>query len=692
VTLTWQRKQSYQFAYCRFHQLTNRFMNPSAKNLARLPRRVAGRVKRLAVAEMDKRLLSRRLRQSLETSTVRADKGVVLFFAPEAAVEPHLAQQCVLARSLQDLGHDVLMARCYDLYPHCPAMDMLRLPYEKTEQERRGACISCAQSSFRMLDDYGLPHIDLRRFMTPEKRERVRQALANPPRDLREFEFDGLPFGEACTIDLVLATKVSNFAEAQGNIRVAWLKYIENSLLSYLLIDDICASIPVHSIMHYNDYSLLLGAHLAARKHGATCFTVTHPTHLNLDRRRAVIYPLVGAARYRNISGAWKEWRELALPAPRVAEIGEDLLSRLGALGSTIFSTAKTYGSDARSALGLDPNKKLLVAYTSSLDELFATKMTAAAVEFPLQLPPQPFIDQIDWLHALTQFVECRDDLQLAVRVHPREGNSARSQGESEHLIRLKAEFDREFNHCRFVWPENPISSYDLAEVADVALISWSTIGVELARAGLPVLAAASGPYEFPGESCVEWTETKEAYFQKLDELLTDPVTLKTLSRAYRWYNLMYLGTSLDMSDVFPHSDFNGLPAYHPLAEARTVEAVMVQGRPLQEINHERLVAQQHAGGEAEESQALQDELRRVVHLLLTGQMPGHSLKLRTLQAGQLQPDELEAVLAEAAQEGVNTIIVDGGQVRYLSASVVTERYSPLCARLAPLCGNVAIS
>src|SRR5205807_8907478 len=92
------------------------------------------------------------------------------------------------------------------------------------------------------------------------------------------------------------------------------------------------------------------------------------------------------------------------------------------------------------------------------------------------------------------EYVESHDDLQLAVRIHPREGPNKREGGTSQHLQKLRREFGA-YQHARvrIIWPEDKTSSYDLGEAADLALVSWSSIGLELARLGVPVLTSTRG-------------------------------------------------------------------------------------------------------------------------------------------------------------------------------------------------------
>ena len=143
------------------------------------------------------------------------------------------------------------------------------------------------------------------------------------------------------------------------------------------------------------------------------------------------------------------------------------------------------------------------------------------------------------------------------VRIHPREGANKRESVVSQHLSLLRAAFGGKYAHCRFVWPADAVSSYDLGEAADLVLTSWSTIGLEMARLGAPVLVAFNGAgAPLPRDDFYEWEPTPAEYFEKLRSLLDRPVSAEQIARAYRWYSLLTLGTTLDLADVIPRRRF----------------------------------------------------------------------------------------------------------------------------------------
>jgi hypothetical protein len=285
------------------------------------------------------------------------------------------------------------------------------------------------------------------------------------------------------------------------------------------------------------------------------------------------------------------------------------------------------------------------------------------------------------------RYVSASDDLQLVVRVHPREGANKRESVVSQHLAKLKRAFSGPLPHCRFVWPQDPVSSYDLGEAADLVLTSWSTIGLEMARLGVPVMVAFNGAISAIAEDdFLEWAPTPPAYFDKLRELLERPVTFAQVARAFRWYGLSVLGATLDFSDVVPSSSFAGLPKYQTPREAAALEEIVIRGKDVCDLNLERWRGAQTPQSGERESVELARQLRRFVHFLMTGEDPSHDAPL-WVRSVPGEANESDSAI-EAARDGGRLIEVSGSSVVYHDGSGVSRRYSPMVARLATLCSR----
>lgn len=124
--------------------------------------------------------------------------------------------------------------------------------------------------------------------------------------------------------------------------------------------------------------------------------------------------------------------------------------------------------------------------------------------------------DMTTWLRRTLAYFAGRPDLQFVLRVHPGERNlDGPSVAElvSKELLKLPA-------HMRVVAAGDPINTYDLVAAADLGLVYTTTVGLEMAMSGLPVVVAGRTHYRSKGFTTdpASWDE----YFANLDTLLAD--------------------------------------------------------------------------------------------------------------------------------------------------------------------------
>lgn len=615
----------------------------------------------------------------------------ILFFGPEAGVVPHFASLCLVARTLKELGHEVLFVRCKAIYPRCPVMDMYMLPYQPGTANHQQACPVCFEASHTLLGHYGLEVVELQTFMSQGLVDRAVAAMQRSGGDLLNFSYDGIEFGKMCVQDLVLSTKVSDFSRLDERTRTAWFQYVSSALMGYLMVGEALDAIPTSHVFYHNDYANNIIARLAAEKRGVRATTIGFSAHLVQDRRR---YNLQTGNNWRSAqqcTRTWPSFRGLPLPAATVGQATDDILKRLGSKGGFVYSPAKTFGAeDIRSRLGLRKGPRLLAAFTSSLDELLAGKFIKEALHLPPLSALQPFQNQIEWLEALVARVESRDDEVLVVRVHPREGADKRVAVDSQHLVLLRERFDRPFRNCRFIWPADPLSSYDLGEAADVVLTSWSTIGIDLARLGVPVLHTTQGASPWPVDDFQEWAPTREGYFRTLEALLRRPASLDPLLHAYRWYHLYVMGRSVDLGDVIPAPDYPDLPPFRLPAEAAVLERCTVGNGDIQEVTLERLQESQGKESAAGEERAVMRQLRRLIRFLYTGEdASDRDYRLLLAYPGSDAAGWAARVGLSHPPEGWAIIVVDGDATVFLHGGREVRRHTPMAHRMARLASQL---
>jgi hypothetical protein len=371
---------------------------------------------------------------------------------------------------------------------------------------------------------------------------------------------------------------------------------------------------------------------------------------------------------------------------PTVKAIGDDCLYRMSGSSAFVYSPSRTGSTDdVFASLGLDAKRKVLVAFTSSLDELSANNQYLGGLGFDPYPTRQPFRDQIEWLEALIRHVEHGSDLQLVVRIHPREDANKREAVVSKHLGLLRQHFgSQSYKNIRLVWPQDTVSSYDLMELADVGLTAWSSTALEMVRMGVPVVTAFDLHTPFPTGDVVAWADTQEGYFELLEQALASSPSLERISRSYRWSSLRTLGCAVDLGDVISDPNINQLPEYSLPRAASEIEDALINDRDVLDISRQKLLAAQSQSHKDAEREAMLQQLRRFVWFLCTGEDRHSDYRLFFGKvADESWSNEYDAVLAEA-----------GDVVELITADRRVSRRSRMAGRLASLaaqnCGSNA--
>jgi hypothetical protein len=650
--------------------------------MARIIRAVRSRLVRVVAVAVERneraRLAGRLARQRVDlVSAARDPRPVTLFFAPEAGVGRHFAAHCLLARTLKERGERVLVVRCFDLYPRCIVMDSFSAPADIPPAVREATCRSCAQSSLRMTGEYGLDVVDLRDLVDAAETAAIRKRIAEAAGDLAALEVDGVRIGDFACADAVVNFKLVDPNADGPDVRRIRESYAEGAMMSLRAMQKLLRMFNIRCVVHFNEYAILMGAVMAARNAGIAIGNITI-TYLRATDQRSiqVISHTLKIMGTREALDSWSKWRKLALPVARVREFGSDLRFRMTARSTLVYSPAHSgKGSELFEDLGLSEDRRLLVAYTSSLDELRSLQVMLRAAGEELVFGTQPFRDQIEWLSAIIDYVEASDDLQLVIRVHPREGANKREQKASVHLGQLRQRFSGTYRNVRVVWPQDPVSSYDLAELADVGLTAWTSMSVEMAKMGVPIVVAFDRIVPYPTGEFFTWSATPEGYFRLVREALEAVPSLRQIQLAFRWSNLYALGAALDFSDVVPSADYSDLPTFRTPKVSEIVEQVFVHGRSALELNYAALARCHGPKREHEEIEALCAELRGVIWFLCFGQERTDDYRLFLTNTSECKlPAGYDAVIA-----------LQGHDIEVCTANMSIRRRSRMVARLAEL-------
>lgn len=179
---------------------------------------------------------------------------------------------------------------------------------------------------------------------------------------------------------------------------------------------------------------------------------------------------------------------------------------------------ARVWGKSKRlwqyvSSQGAIETRKML-----NLDERPVVMLAANVLGDSLTLGRDIFASSMtEWITKTVQYFSNRNDVQLVIRVHPGEKLVPQAKSMAAVVVEALPELP---NHIHVIGALDKINTYDLIEIADVGLAYTTTVGLETAMNGRPVISCGQTHYRARGFTldANSWDE----YMSMLDNVLAD--------------------------------------------------------------------------------------------------------------------------------------------------------------------------
>jgi hypothetical protein len=475
----------------------------------------------------------------------------VLVFSPGHAIWSWAFPAALAAESLRQRGHDVLYVHCDSEYGKgCMAQASMRVPWKSSPEEKARICAGCRANAKMLVGRLDLPEAPFSSFITPEDRARARGIVESAtPENYGSIELEGVPIGRLAMYELI----IQNMKRSLRFEDREWENYrdiLDNAARAVLGYSRACDCFrPDVCLIEHTAYSYNRACQLVAEKRGIPAYymnessqNVAHSSELLVIAKGD---PLIF---YRNTINAWAKSAGIPVSAREAEEVTDHFLALIQAKGRVYSAAKKVEGPGIRERFGIRPDQKVLLATTSSYDEMFAVEVVG---NFAWDTRSDVFPMQIDWIKAVLEYVRGRPELFLVLRIHPREFMSQKNGGLSEHAQSLMKELQNLPPNAAVNWPSDKISMYDLIDETDVGLNAWSTAGSELAFFGIPVVVYCGHLLLYP-ETLNYSAKSREEYFRLIDRALADGWDFERVRTLYRWYAAHQLRVAVNVSDSFP--------------------------------------------------------------------------------------------------------------------------------------------
>ena len=244
----------------------------------------------------------------------------------------------------------------------------------------------------------------------------------------------------------------------------------------------------------------------------------------------------------------------------------------------TLFSSrqnANLWGNFSRRWQGVPSAGEDEVRKSLGLDDRPLVLLATNVIGDSLTLGRQVFSDSMtEWLNKSLMFFAEHPEVQLVVRIHPGE---LITKGPSVAEV-IQKEFQAGLpDHIYLIPADAEVNTYDLVNLADLGLVYTTTVGLEMAMSGVPVMVIGQTHYREKGFTLDP--ESWESYFDSLAKILKKPHDYrlnrnqvdKAWQYAYRFFfeyphpfpwHLLYLWEDLDRWPIEKALSAEGLAQY----------------------------------------------------------------------------------------------------------------------------------
>ena len=416
------------------------------------------------------------------------DMARILFYSPYVARYHLFAYEGTIAKACQIRGAEVEFLLCDGILPEC---DMHWNSFQENTSRPADLCQSCQDRAKRNIHELDVPlrgfsYRWLGEFVDDlERRATITWAQSLLASEMRTASFDGYPIGE-----WVQSSVISYFRQYPPDmenpevVRV-YRGFLESAATVVSGLKQYLKAHLVDSVFLFNGrQSITRVAFEIFRRFDIRVLTHEVPFY---QRGHIMLKANARCWSVEPFAEFWRLWGHVPLTRDALMETLRWMRNRRYGNGLSWHAYIAPQLRDISIAkkLSLSPNKKLLALFTSSTDE------TAGDQELQ-----GPFESQSAWVEEVVQWVGGRSDVELVVRVHPHlAGKTGLTKAVDEYNYYYKMKSSAPAN-VHVVMPDDSLNSYALMDKADICLSFGSSVGIEMAMQGKPVVLASRAIYE----------------------------------------------------------------------------------------------------------------------------------------------------------------------------------------------------
>jgi hypothetical protein len=414
-----------------------------------------------------------------------------------------------ILHALRLRGAEIQYVLCDGLYTECDQF------WEAVTPRPAHACVGCQADVARLVAEMGMDYRWLGRYLTTdEEREATRWAEALAPGELLRARYGSWNVGEWMRLSVQSHFRRSELDLSDPHIERGARSYVYSGLVACFALDRLLEESRPDAMLLFNgrQSSTRVALELARAR---SIRVVVHERGPRTET--LMLLENVSCESLAPVRRQWDDWGDVPLDAHELRDVTQLLAAREQGrdTGWKPFTGSPQSAAEALAELGLTADRPLWVLFTSSDDEV------AGGEDYR-----SPFGSQREWIERTIEHARRHPQINLVIRVHPNTGSRRSTGANRVQLAEMSLLAENLPANVRMIGPDEELSSYTLMDLCALGLIWVSTVGLELACKGKPVVAAAGSAVS--GTAFVHTVDDVDAYEGTLGALL--PVTADDVS------------------------------------------------------------------------------------------------------------------------------------------------------------------
>ena len=541
-------------------------------------------------------------------------KEKIIFLIPENKIYLYFVYHSFLGLIFRKLGYEIYFLKCYKNLNFCKVLPNDHVDPLSGKFLKSLVCNSCNNISTKLIKFLNFKTISLKNLNTSKIIHEI-DALDSLIK-IKNYKFEGICLGQLSFYDFHINQKKSNLTNltskdimiiknyilSSANLILNIKEIIKKNFSSYILLDEYSADFALNIYLKNKLLNVFRSSIIYHKNED--------PSYLSLTRTSSIIEENLIKLKY------WKNFRFFPLNRYQVKDIAEDINIKVFGQGTHNFSSTKKFkNQDLYKKLGINQKKKIIVLFSSSEDEHCALSINYNYLK--LNNRNSIFNNNFDWIDQTIKEISRYNNYHLIIKFHPRIGKTFRDGRRSDIFdIYNQRYLKKKFKNTTLLNPETKISSYDLADICDLALVGWGTIGLELARLGIPVIVAMdSFMSTSPNLDLLKCPKNKNDYF-KLLNLNFAEMKIEKIIEVFRWYNLHRLSNSFHEKNIINWKDIKKINSlkfsetitlgFSELIKDKTLKKEII------DINYKKLLKINHRNIENEEKKEIMNYIQDI--------------------------------------------------------------------------------